>query len=99
MANARPQKNLKYAIFVASPKALKLCNDYCDPLSSYCELHKLSNRATPAIYSNFKCVLLLHKMFIGTAWNNEWLHLNYDVNNSSKRQNLWSVDRTTTNVD
>ena len=67
---------LKYAIFVASAKALKPCSHYRDPMTSYHELHKLTNRATPAMYSNYKCALLLHKMYNGTEWNNEWLHLN-----------------------
>ena len=43
------KENLKHAIFVASAKALKLCNHYRDPMLSYYELHKLTNRATPAM--------------------------------------------------
>jgi hypothetical protein len=46
------KENLKYAIFEAYAKALKLCYHYCDPLTSYYEQLKLTNRAKPAMYSN-----------------------------------------------
>ena len=77
---------------MASAKALQLCNHYRDPMTSYHELHKLTNRATPAMYSNCKCALLLHKMYSGTKWNNEWLHLNFNEINTS-RQTKFVISR------
>jgi hypothetical protein len=86
------KENLKYAVFVATAKALKLCNHNRNPMTSYYELHKLTNRATPAMFNSYKCALLFHKMFNGTEWNNEWLHLNSNVINTS-RQTKFMVSR------
>ena len=91
--NTSPQgKPQTCSFFVASSKALKLCNNYRDPLLSYYNLHKLTKRATPAMYSSYKCAILLHKTFNAMSWNDEWLHLNFSVINTS-RQGSFMINR------
>jgi hypothetical protein len=48
------KENVKHAIFVASAKALKMCNWYHDPFLSYYQAHELTIRATPSMYCNHK---------------------------------------------
>ena len=86
------KENLKHSLFVASAKALRLCNHYRDAFLSYYDLHKLTTRATPAMFSNYKCALLLYKTFNALTWSNEWLFLNFSIINTS-RQNNFMINR------
>ena len=45
---------------------------------SYLSLHKLSNRATPCMFGNYKLALLLHKTYNCQIPMDEWVHLNLD---------------------
>ena len=84
--------NIKHKLFVASAKALKVCQHYPDPLISFIELHKISKRATPMMISEYKCALQLYKTFNECQPINEWVHLNfYQVNTS--RQTKFLINR------
>ena len=86
------KENLKHAFFVASAQALNLCNHYRDPYLSYYNLHKLTNRATPAMYSYYKNALLLYKTFNVTTCSDEWIHFNLNLINTS-RQRTFMISR------
>ena len=70
--------NLKYKIFAASAKALRMSLHYPKHNISYLNLHLISNRATPNMFGNYKLALLLHKLYNSKIPSEEWLHLNFD---------------------
>ena len=61
------KENLKLAIYLASAKALKVCNRYCDPFLSFLELHELTTGETPSMYCNCKGAILLYRTFNATV--------------------------------
>ena len=83
---------LKHSLFVASAKALKLCNHYSDPSLSFVNLHKIMNRATPDMFSKYKYSLLLYKTFNDDTHSDEWIHLNLNIINTS-RQSDFKINR------
>jgi hypothetical protein len=85
-------KSLKHSIIVASYNAIKLCNNHCDPLISYINLHKMTNTATHSVYSSYKCALLLNKTCNETTTSNGWIHLSFDVIKTS-RESLFLFKR------
>ena len=82
------KENQKYEIFAASAKALKMCNWYRDLFLSYFELHKLTNRATPLMYCNFKCDILLYRTFNATGVESEWIQINLNVISTPRQENF-----------
>jgi hypothetical protein len=64
---------------MASSNALKLSLRYSCSNLSYNELHKLTNRVTPEMFSNFKLLLLLFKTFNNNNHQWEWTQLNFNM--------------------
>jgi hypothetical protein len=85
--------NLKHALFVESAQCLRMCLNYPDEMISYENLHKITNRATPEIMSQYKLALSLYKVFNDKTPINEWLHLNFTQINTS-RQTHFMVSKT-----
>jgi hypothetical protein len=52
---------------------------------SYENLHKITNRATPEMMSQYKLALSLYKVFNDKTPINEWLHLNFTQINTSRQ--------------
>ena len=85
--------NLKHALLVASANCLKMCLNYPSEIISYQNLHKITKRATPEMYCNYKMALSLYKVFNDKFPCNEWLHLNFNQINTS-RQTTFMTSRT-----
>ena len=83
----------KRLLFIASANALKLANHYRDPMISYINLHKKLNRATPAMYCDYKLALMLYKTYNESLPESEWLELNYSQTLMS-RQHLFHINKT-----
>ena len=80
--------NLKHALFVASANSLKMCLNYKTDMISYIDLHKMTNRATPEMLSDYKLALSLYKIFNNESPQNEWLHLNFSQITTSRQTNF-----------
>lgn len=80
--------NLKHALFVASANSLKMCLNYKTDMISYIDLHKMTNRATPEMLSDYKLALSLYKIFNNESPQNEWLHLNFSQITTSRQINF-----------
>ena len=74
--------NLKYSdkqlLLSTSSKALKMAIDYRDPLITNNNVHLITKRATPEMYSSYKLSLLLYKTFNYCIPLDEWSHLNFE---------------------
>jgi hypothetical protein len=74
--------NLKYSdkqlLLSTSSKALKMAIHYRDPLISNNNVHLITKRATPEMYSSYKLSLLLYKTFNYCIPLDEWSHLNFE---------------------
>jgi hypothetical protein len=77
---------LKQNLLTASANALKMCLHYPRTRILHQNLHKLSNRATPSMYCDYKSALQLYKLFNENTPQNEWIHLNLDIINTSRQQ-------------
>ena len=73
--------------------ALKLAIHYSDPLISHARYHKITSRATPQMYSDFKLALLQYKTFNNRSPETEWVELNF-AQSFSSRQTLFHVNKT-----
>ena len=56
-------QDLKHCLFVASATELKMCLHYPDNTISHYDLHKMTNRATPEMFREYKTAFLLFKAF------------------------------------
>ena len=56
-------QDLKHSLFVASAMALKMCLHYPDNTISHHDLHKMTKRATPEMFREYKTAFLLFKAF------------------------------------
>jgi hypothetical protein len=52
---------------------------------SYLDLYKITKRATPKIFCNYKMALSLYKVFNDKFPCNEWLHSNFNLINISQK--------------
>ena len=66
---------------------------YQDPSLSFLKIHEMSDRATPEIFTLYKNVLLLHKLYNNNTVENEWISLNLQ-HQFSVRGNLFNVTKT-----
>ena len=67
----------KNLLLTASAKALKMATHYKYPMMSYKNLHQLTKRSTPDMYSKYKLALLLHKTYNCCLPEEEWIALNF----------------------
>ena len=82
--------NLKQNLLTASAKALKMCLHYPETRISHLNLHKMTDRATPAMYCDYKNSIQLFKLFNEKTPETEWLHLNSEIVNTT-RQHFFEV--------
>ena len=80
--------NLKHSLFVASANALRVCLHYPNREISYFQLHLITNRATPAMYLNYKLSLMLFKVINENIPLDEWTHLNFSQTLTSRQTNF-----------
>ena len=83
----------KAFLMTSSSYALKIATHFKFPFLSYKNLHRITNRATPQMYCNYKLSLSLYKTFNNQFPNSEWIHLNVNQMNMS-RQTKFHVTRT-----
>ena len=88
---------LKHLMFTASARALRVAMHYPKQQLSYLNLHKLTNRATPEMFSTYKLALTLYKLYNSNTHCLEWIHLNIE-HVSTSRQTSFIVKRNNTNV-
>ena len=67
----------KNLLLTASAKALKMATHYKYPMMSYKNIHQLTKRSTPDMYSKYKLALLLHKTYNCCLPEEEWIALNF----------------------
>ena len=84
--------NVKHKMFAASANALKMCQHYRNPMTSFIDLHKMTGRATPLMISDYNCALQLFKTFNEFTPIDEWIYLNLDQVNTS-RQTTFQINR------
>ena len=77
---------LKQKLLTASANALRMCLHYPQTRISHQNLHKLTNRATPHMYCEYKSALQIFKLFNENTPENEWIHLNQDIINTTRQQ-------------
>ena len=80
-------------LLTASAKALRVALHFPDPMISYYNLHKMANRATPAMFLKYKSSLLLYRTLKHEIPENDWLYLHFDQIITT-RQSLFSVLKT-----
>ena len=85
--------NLHQNLLSASANALKMCLHYPKLNVSNVNLHKITNRATPSMYNEYKCALQLFKLFNDNTPQIEWLHLNFNIVNTP-RQHFFEIYQT-----
>ena len=73
-------------LLTASANALKMCLHYPGSRLSHLNIQKITNRATPSMYSEYKNALQLYKLFNEQVPHTEWCHLNFNVINTSRQQ-------------
>ena len=79
---------LKNLILAASSKALKICDPYCPPHTSYLDLHSKNLRATPAQFLMYKHSLLLYNVYNNHTPPTDWMDINFNQNFNSRDQNF-----------
>ena len=79
---------LKHQLLTASSNALKLALHYPRRLISFHNLHSITKRATPCMFSKYKLALQLHKIYNNHTPHEEWVHLNFDQVLSSRQTNF-----------
>ena len=70
--------SLKQKLLSASAKALKACVRFADDGTSFLNLHKMCNRATPNEMMIFKIALTLFKLYNKDFNCVEFVHLNFN---------------------
>ena len=78
--------SLKQKLLSASANALKMCLHYPQTRISHYNLHKMTNRATPAMYCKYKGALQIFKLCNEDTPEDEWIHLNFDIINTTRQQ-------------
>ena len=84
---------LQQKLLSASANALKMCLHYPKENVSHLNLHKITKRATPSMFNDYKCALQLFKLFNDNYPQNEWLHLNFNIINTP-RQMFFEIHQT-----
>jgi hypothetical protein len=88
------KRNLKHLLFAASSNAcLKICLNYPSSDIYYNQLHVLTNRATPEMYSYYKLALLLYRVMNHNIPLHKWVNLNFKQVLTS-RQSTFQCDKT-----
>lgn len=83
----------KKLLLSASSNALKMAHNYRFPYMSFEALHRISNRATPTMFSHYKLALMLHFLYNTEVYTTEWIHLN--VNHViTSRQTSFHINKT-----
>jgi hypothetical protein len=82
----------KNLLMTASANALKMATHYKYQMLSYKNLHRLTNRSTPEMLSNYKLALLLHKSNNYCLPEGEWIALNF-MQTLMSRQVYFHVNR------
>ena len=83
----------KKLLLSASSNALKMAHKYRFPYMSFEALHRISNRATPTMFSHYKLALMLHILYNTEVYTTEWIHLN--VNHViTSRQTSFHINKT-----
>ena len=83
----------KKLLLSASSNALKMAHNYRFPYMSFEALHRISNRATPTMFSHYKLALMLHILYNTEVYTTEWIHLN--VNHViTSRQTSFHINKT-----
>jgi hypothetical protein len=89
---------LKHLLFVASANALNVCLHYWNREIFYYQLHVITNRATPEMYSYYTLSLMLYKLMNENIPLDKWTHLNFSIIITSgqtkfncKKDNLFKV--------
>ena len=77
----------------SSAKALKCTMYYPDPNISFEEIHEMSDRATPEMFTLYKNSLLLHKLYNKNTVEIEWISLNLQ-HQFSVRGDMFKVTKT-----
>ena len=84
----RLNKNLKKQLFAASGNALKTCEKYFNQETSFVDLHKKHERATPTQFSKYRHALMLFKTFNKKFPKDVWLDLNFQMINTSRQKHF-----------
>ena len=79
-------KNLK--LKYASANALKLCAPGATIYSTHTEIHNLAGRALPEKMCLYRHAVLMYKLFNNMICENEFLHLNFQLYDNERGQNL-----------
>ncbi len=75
-----------------SANALKMALNYPQELISFQNLHRMTDRATPEMFSNYKLALLLFKTFNDKFPLQEWTQLNFSIIITT-RQSKFAINR------
>ena len=78
-------QDLKHRLSVAAATALKMCLHHLDNAISHYDLPIMTNRATPEMFREYKAALLLFKTFNDKTPEKEWLHLNFNIINTTRQ--------------
>ena len=77
-------KKLKFA----SANALRLCAPGITAYSTHMEIHQLAERALPEKMCLYRHAVIMHKLFNRIICENEFLHLNFQLYDNERGQNL-----------
>lgn len=83
---------LKQKLLSTSANALKMALNYPQELISFQNLHRMTDRATPEMFSNYKLALLLFKTFNDKFPLQEWTQLNFSIILTT-RQSKFAINR------
>ena len=79
---------LQKKIKLASANALKLCAPGITQFSTHTEIHQLAGRALPEKMCIYRHAIVMYKLFNSIICENEFVHLNFQLYDNERGQNL-----------
>ncbi len=79
------EKRQSCAYFIEMATLVTICNKFYDPSVSYVDLHILHKRALPSKFCLYRHCLLLHKVFNDSIPKRDWIDLNFQMINTSRK--------------
>jgi hypothetical protein len=79
------KKRHSCAYFIKMATLVTICNKFYDPSVSYVDLHILHKRALPSKFCLYRHCLVLHKVFNNSIPKIDWIDLNFQMINTSRK--------------
>ena len=76
MAPPYLETDIKTETVSVSARAIKLSLFYPDPMTSFAQIHELTNRAVPEMMRIYKMAIQLHTLYNSNDHSLEWVSLN-----------------------